>query len=171
MQLESSDKRTIEAIAKQTDEIEAIKSKLERLENAFVTPRSLVTSQSSVEEVKGIGSGKGAGLKEIGIVSVGDLIMADPKIVAEKMESSDKTVEKLQGRAQLQMVPGLKEKDLFLLEELGITDRKSLAPQDPIELSKMMNAIFKVNLAKGKVTEADKPTIEEIDTWVKFVRS
>jgi len=65
----------------------------------------------------------------------------------------------------------LKEKDLFLLEELDILDRRTLAEQDPIDLSKKMNAIFKVNVAKGKVSEDDKPTIEEIDSWVKFVKS
>jgi hypothetical protein len=57
------------------------------------------------------------------------------------------------------------------LEELDILDRRTLAEQDPIDLSKKMNAIFKVSVAKGKVSEGDKPTIEEIDTWVKFVKS
>jgi predicted RecB family nuclease len=97
--------------------------------------------------------------------------MADPKAVAEKTGASENTVGKLQGRAQLSLIPGMKDKDLTLLEELDITDRKSLAAQDPIELGKKMNAIFKVNLARGKVSEADKPTIEEIDSWVKFVKS
>ena len=169
-QLEQRDTKTVAAIVKQRDEIEEIKLKLERLEGALVTPKPLLASQSNVEDVKGIGPGKGAELKEIGITNVGDLIMADPKVVAEKLSSSDKTVEKLQGRAQLALVPGLKDKDLLLLEELDIIDRKSLAEQDPIELSKRINAIFKVNLAKGKVSEADKPTIEEIDSWVKFAR-
>jgi hypothetical protein len=170
-ELETSDKKTVAAIAKQRDEIAEIKLKLERLESELFKPEPLLTSQSNVEAIKGIGTGKGAELKEIGITNVGDLIMADPKVVAEKMGSSEKTVEKLQGRAQLSMIPKMKDKDLSLLEELDIVDRKSLAEQDPIELGKKINAIFKVNLAKGKVTEADKPTIEEIDSWVRFVRA
>jgi hypothetical protein len=170
-QFEQRDKKTEAANRKQMDEIKEIKLKLERLEGAFVTPKSLLTSQSNVEDVKGIGPGKGAELKEIGITNAGDLIMADPKVVAEKTGSSENTVEKWQGRAQLSMVPGLKDKDLLLLEELDIIDRKSLATQDPIELGKKINAIFKVNLAKGKVSEVDKPTIEEIDSWMKFVKA
>jgi hypothetical protein len=169
-QLEKGDKKTVAAITKQMDEIEELKLKVERLEDALVTPKPLLTSQSDVEIVKGIGPGKGAELKEIGITSVGDLIMADPKVIVDKTGSTDKTVEKWQGRAQLSMIPGLKDKDLLLLEDLDIIDRKSLADQDPIELSKKLNAIFKVNLAKGKVSEADKPTIEEIDSWVRSAK-
>jgi hypothetical protein len=170
-QFEQREKKTEAAYAKQTDGIKEIKLKLERLEGALVTPKSLLTSQSNVEDVKGIGPGKGAELKEIGITNAGDLIMADPKAVAEKTGSSENTVGKWQGRAQLSMVPGMKDKDLSLLEELDIIDRKSLATQDPIELGKKINAIFKVNLAKGKVSETDKPTIEEIASWVKFVKA
>ena len=168
VKLESRDEKTNAAIAKQRNEITEIREKLERLESSLMAAKSLLNSRSNVEDVKGIGPNKAAELKEIGITSAGDLIMADPKTVAQKMGSTDKTVEKLQGRAQLSMIPGLKEKDLLMLEELDITDRKSLASQDPFELGKKINAIFKVNLAKGKVSENDRPTIEEVDSWVKF---
>jgi hypothetical protein len=168
---EQRDKKTAAAITKERNEIAEIKLKLERLEAGLIMPKAMLESQSKVEDVKGIGPNKGAELKEIGISSASDLIMADPKVVAEKMGSSDKTVEKLQGRAQLSMIPGLKEKDLLLLEELDITDRKSLAAQDLIELGKKINAIYKVNLMKGKISETEKPTIEEIDSWIKFVRA
>jgi predicted flap endonuclease-1-like 5' DNA nuclease len=164
------EKKSEATIAKQRAEIAEITLKLEKLEGELAKPKPLLTSQSNVEDVKGIGPGKGTELKEIGITNAGELIMADPKFLAEELVSSEKAVEKLQGRAQLSMVPGLKEKGLFLLEELDIMDRKSLAEQDPIELSRKINAIFKVNLAKGKVLAADKPTIEEIDSWVKFAR-
>ncbi len=165
------DKRTGSAIAKQKEELEEIKTKVEGLEIALVNPAPILTSKSSVENVKGIGPGKATELKEMGIVTVGDLIMADPKAVVEKTGSSENTVEKWQGRAQLSLVPGLKDKDLLLLEDIDITDRKGLASQDLIELSRKLNAIFKVNLAKGRVAEADMPTIEEIDSWIKYVRS
>jgi len=170
-QIQQRDKKTISTLTKQVDEIADIKLKLEKIEAELTKPKPLLTSQSNVEDVKGIGPGKGTELKDIGITNAGELIMADPKLVAERMGSTEKTVEKLQGRAQLAMIPGLKEKDLFLLEELDILDRRTLAEQDPIDLSKKMNAIFKVSVAKGKVSEGDKPTIEEIDTWVKFVKS
>lgn len=156
--------------SKQKDEIDDIIRKLEQLEATLVAPKSMLKSNSNVGEVKGVGPNKTADLNDIGIASVSDFVMADPKVVAERLGSSEKTVEKLQGRAQLQMIPGIKEKDLLLLDEIDITDRKSLAMADPIELGKKLNAIFKVNLANGKVLETDKPTIEEVVSWVKYTR-
>lgn len=171
MKMDQRDSKTEAAISKQKIEIEEINLRIGRLENELTKGVPLLASQSKLEDVKGIGEGKAAELREMGIANVGDLIMADPKVAAVKMGSSEKTFEKLQGRAQLSLVPGMKEKALFLLEELDIVDRKSLAEQDPIELGKKINAIFNVNIANGKVSEGDKPTIEEIDSWVKFVRS
>ncbi len=170
-QHEMRQKKTATGITKQRAEIAEIKLKLEKVEGELAKPKPLLTSQSNVEEVNGIGPKKGIELKEIEIANVGEFIMADPKVVAEKTGSSEKTVEKLQRRAQLAMVPGLKGKGIFLLEEAGITDRKSLAEQDPIELGKKINEIFKINVEKKKVTEEDKPTIEEIDAWVKSAKS
>ena len=169
--LESGDGKTVAAIAKQRTEIDAIKQKLERLEASLVTPKSMLTSNSNVEDVKGIGPNKAAELKNVGITSASDLIMADPKVIADSLGSTEKTVEKLQGRAQLQLIPGIKEKDLLLLEDLNITDRKNLSLHDPIELGKKINAIFKINLAKGKVAENDRPTIEEVESWIKFTKA
>ena len=128
--LESQNGKTITAITKQRDEIDEITQKLERLEASIVTPKSMLKSNSNVEDIKGIGPNKAAELKNIGITSASDLIMADPKVVANSLGSTEKTVEKLQGRAQLQMIPGIKEKDLLLLEDLDITDRKRLSSQD-----------------------------------------
>jgi len=169
--LELEDGKTVASIKKQGTEISEIRQKLERLEASLVQPKSMIKSNSDVEDVKGIGPNKAAELKNVGITSASDLIMADPKVIADAMGSTEKTVEKLQGRAQLQMIPGMKEKDLLLLEELDITDRKRLSTQDPIELGKKINAIFKVNLAKGKVEENERPTIEEVDSWIKFTKA
>jgi len=162
--------KELSTVAKQKSEVNAIKGKLEQLE-ALVAPKPLMTSRSNVEDIKGIGPIIGAELREIGIETVGDLIMADPKAVTKKTGSSESTVAKWQGQAQLSLIPGLKEKDILLLEALDINDRKDLAKQDTIGLSKRLNTTFRVNLAKGKVSEADKPTIEEIDSWIKFVKA
>jgi len=169
--LELEDGKTVAAIETQRNEIGEIRQKLERLEASLIKPKSMLKSNSNVEDIKGIGPNKAAELKNIGITSASDLIMADPKVVADTMGSTEKTVEKVQGRAQLQLIPGMKEKDLLLLEDLDITDRKKLSSQDPIELGKKINAIFKVNLAKGKVEENDRPTIEEVDSWIKFTKA
>lgn len=168
---EQTNKKNATTIKKQMKEITNIKLKMERLEEELAKPKPRLTSQSELKKVKGIGTHLANELKGIGIKSVGELILTDPLIIAEKTGASQRTVEKLQGRAQLLMVPGIKEKDIILLEELDITTRKRLADQDPIELGMKMNGILKAYVRKGKISEAEKPTIERIDSWIKFAKS
>ncbi len=168
---EQTNKKNATTIKKQTKEISSMKSKLERLEIELAQPKPQLTSQSELKSVKGIGRYLANELRGIGITSVGELILTDPLIIAAKTGTSQRTVEKLQGRAQLLTVPGIKEKDITLLEELGITTRRKLGHQDPIELGKKMNGIHKDYVEKGKISKAEKPTIEEIDSWIKFAKS
>jgi len=162
--------KSAKAILKQEGEIADISLKLEKLEADFVKPKPQLTSQDKVEDVRGIGETTGNELREMEITNVGELILTDPAVIAEKTEMSEKTVEKLQGRAQLAMVPGVKEKDSVLLEEAGVTNRKELASQDPFELGRRINEIVKVYVEEGKISEAEKPTLEEIDSWIRFAK-
>jgi predicted nucleic acid-binding Zn-ribbon protein len=166
---EQRNTKNAKAILKQMDEIADIRLKIEKLEEEITKmPKPQLTSQSSPEEVRGIGENTGNELREMGITNVRELVLTDPGVIAEKTGMTVKTVEKLQGRAQLQMVPGIKERDLMLLEDAGVTNRKELAAQDPIELGKKMNEVIKVYVEEGKISEAEKPTIEELYSWIKF---
>lgn len=167
---EQKQKKATKTITKQRTEIVGLQSKIEQLENELAKPKPVLTSQSNVEEIKGIGPKTATLLNEMGITNVGDLVIADATTVAEKIGSSEKNVEKLLNKAQLLMVPGLSEKHIILLEEVEITDKKSIAEQDPIELSRKINGIFKATVEKGQVSEEDKPTLEDITSWVKFVK-
>ena len=164
--------KNAKAILKQMGEIEDIKLKLEKLEFELTKmPKPQLTSQSDPEEVRGIGENTGNDLKEMGITNVRELILTDAGVIADKTGMSLKTVEKLQGRAQLQMIPGIKEKDLDFLEDVGVMNRKELAEQDPIDLGMRMNEVLKVKIEEGKISEAEKPTVEEIYSWVKFAKA
>lgn len=168
---EQTNKKNATTIAKQMKEIANIKLKLEKLEEELAQPKPRLTSQSELKKVKGIGKRLANEMKGIGITSVGELVLTDPLVIAEKTSASQRTVEKLQGRAQLLMVPGINEKDIILLEDLGVTTRKNLAGQDSIELGMKMNGILKAYVEKGRISEAEKPTIEEMDSWIKFAKS
>jgi hypothetical protein len=50
-------------------------------------------------------------------------------------------------------------------------NRQDLAKQDPIELGKKINLTYKVFVNEGKLAEGEKPSIEEIDSWIKFVKA
>ncbi len=163
--------KTEKAILKQKDELAEVKSKVERLENEFTKPKPLLAGYCNVEDVRGIGENTGKDLRAMGITNVSELLLTEPAVIAVRTGMSEKTVEKFQGRAQLALVPGVKEKDLVLLEEAGVMNRKELGSQDPFELGKKINGVFKVYVNEGKMTEAEKPTIEEIDSWVRFAKT
>jgi len=156
---------------KQMKDVTDIRLRLERLTEELAEPKPRLTSKSALKRVKGIGARLEYDLKGIGIANVGDLILTDPLVIAEKTGVSQGRIEKLQGRAQLLMVPGITEKDLRLLEDLGITNRRKLARQDPIELGKRTNGILNVYVRKGKVSEVEKPTIEQLSSWIKAAKS
>jgi hypothetical protein len=168
---ERRNRKSDKAILKQMGEIAEIKVDLQRLEEKFVKPKPELTSDCKVEDVRGIGENTGNELREIGITTVGELVLTDAGVIADKTEMSLKMVEKLQGRAQLAMVPGIKEKDLVLLEEAEVINRKDLAGQDPLELGRKINTIAKVYLEEKKIAEAEIPTIEEIDSWIKYAKT
>ena len=163
-------KKATKTITKQRTEIVGLQSKIEQLESELAKPKPVLTSQSNVEEIRGIGPKTGTLLNEMGITNVGDLLIADASAVAEKIGSSEKNVEKMLNKTQLLMVPGLSEKHTILLEEVEITDKKSLAEQDPIKLSRKINGVLKATVEKGQVSEEDKPTLEDLTSWIKFVK-
>ncbi len=172
--LESQERRSRKsekAIANQEAEIAEIKSKIVRLEEEFVLSKPQLTSDCKVEDVRGIGENTGNELREMGITDVGEFVLTDPGVIADKIDMSEKTVEKLQGRAQLAMVPGLQEKDLVLLEEAEVMNRKELASQDPLELGTKISRISKIFVEEGKIAEAERPTIEEVYSWIKAAKS
>jgi len=169
---EQRNTKNAKAILRQTGEIADIRLEVEKLgEEIARMPKPCLTSQSKPEDVRGIGENTGNELRKMGITNVGELVLTEPAVIAEKIGSTEKTVEKLQGRAQLAMVPGVKDKDLILLEEAGVTNRKELGAQDPLELGRKINGIFKTYVEEGKISEAEKPTIEEIYSWIKFAKA
>ena len=169
-QQEQQEKKAANAILKQRDEITDVKLRLDSLEEELAKPKPELTSLSDTVDVKGIGPTKANELKEMGIATVGEFILTEPQVIAQRTGTSQGVVEKLQARAQLSMVPGVKGKDLILLEELGITSRRQLANQDPMDLSKRINKLFNNLVEKGQISGDEKPTIEEITSWVKFAK-
>jgi len=169
--VDQKNKRKMATIIKQMKEVATIRLKLEKLAEELAEPKPRLTSKSELRKVKGIGTCLENDLKRIGITNVGDLILTDPLAIAEKANASQRRIQKLQGRAQLLMIPGITEKDLTLLENLGIATRRELANQDPIDLCKKTNGILNAYIRKGKFSEVEKPTIEQISSWIKAAKS
>jgi predicted flap endonuclease-1-like 5' DNA nuclease len=151
---------------KQTAQIKKTTKSVERLEEKLL-PRSILTSRSEPENIKGIGPRLGEELRALGITTVGDLITADPGTLAKKTRVSNNTMRHLQAIAQLTMIPSINGEHAELLEKAGITTRKALAAQEPIQLSKKLEKIAKTYIEKGRLDESKKPTIEEITSWIR----
>ena len=158
------------AVQKQGAELEDLKARLETLEKGLTLPKPKLNSHNAPEEIKGIGPDLGVELRSIGITNVGELITADPLVIAEKTPISLEMATLFQARAQLLTVPGVDENDAELLEEVGIRSRKELANQDPIDLSRRIAEVAKAYVEQGKVTESENPTMEEVSSWIKHAK-
>ena len=158
------------ALKEQRAELEDIRIRLEKIEEKMISPQPRLNSQDNPEEIKGIGPRFAEDLRSIGITNVGELVTADPVIVAERTRLSPEMASQLQARARLQMIPGIDEKDAELLEEAGISSRSQIARQEPIQLSRRLGLIAETNL-QGSPFEGWKPTIEEVDCWIKQAKS
>ncbi len=160
-------KKSTTAIEAQSTELTDMKTKIERIESGFVPFQPNLTSQDEPEKVKGIGPRLGKELRAMGITNVGELLIADPEAVAEKTRTSPEMAKHLQATAQLLMVPGIDENDAELLKEAGVNSIKELADQDPIQLSSKIEEVAKIYVEQGRIPENEKPTIEEILSWIK----
>jgi len=154
-------------IEAQSTELTDMKTRIERIESGLVPLQPKLTSQDKPEKVKGIGPRLEKELRAIGITRVGELLIADPEAVAEKTRASPEMVKQLQTTAQLLMVPGVDENDAELLKEAGVNSIKELANQDPIQLSTKIEEIAKIHVEQERITEKEKPTIEEVMSWIK----
>jgi predicted flap endonuclease-1-like 5' DNA nuclease len=158
------------AIKKQKVELEDMKIRLEKIEEKLVPPQPRLKSQDNPEEIRGIGPRLGEELGVLGITNVGELITADPAIIDEKTRVSRDMAERLQATAQLLMIPGVDENDAELLVDAGITSRRELADQDLVPLGRKISEIVKTYIEEGKMSEDEKPTIEEISSWIRIAR-
>lgn len=163
-------RRNTEIVGKQGQSLAEMRSNLEGLEVNLQPPKATLTSRNELEEINGVGSGLGKELRSLGLTNVGELIATDPATIAEKTRPSRETVERLQQKALLLMVPGIEENDVRLLKEVGVSSRGDLADQDPLVLSRRLEEAARTYVELGKISNDEKPTIEEVASWVKNAR-
>ncbi|MEA2089791.1 MAG: DUF4332 domain-containing protein [Thermoproteota archaeon] len=163
-------RKTAATVKKQSKDLAKITDRVEKIEKELM-PQPLLTSQDKLEKIKGIGPQLGKELRTMRIANVGELVLGDARTIAEKTRVSREMAEHLQTTAQLLMIPGVSGTDVELLEEAGITTKKNLASQDPIQLGRKIDDIVKVYVKKGKISESEKPTLEEISFWIKQAKT
>ncbi len=169
-EVEKLSKQEAVNIKEQRIELEELGARLKKMEHALTPLQPMLKSQDDPEKVRGIGPRLVEELHSLGIMNVGELLIADPTIIGEKTRISPETAERLQATAQLLMVPGVNESDAELLLGAGIKSRRDLAAQDFVHLGRKIGELVETYVEEGKISRDEKPTIEEISSWIKMAK-
>ena len=159
-------------IKKQAKDVVTMKKRVAKIVKALSpTPKTAkLTSKSKLDAVGNVKPSLAYGLKNLGIETVGQFITMDPMVIAEKTMEPPDTVTSLQAKAQLLMVPSLNLNDAELLVKVGITSRKELANQDPVQLCRTLVGIANVYVEQGKMSANKVPTIDDVWSWIKLAQ-
>jgi len=168
--VEHLSRRNVTNAEKNSKELANLGMRVGNLEAELVPPKPKLMSLSGTEEIRGVGLHLAEELKAMGITNVGELLLSDPKNIGSRTRATLEMATRLQGRAQLLMVPGIDEQDAEMLMDLGITSKRMLAAQDPVELGRRLHTVARAYIEEGKVSESEKPTIEEISAWIKLAK-
>lgn len=169
--LESLEKETgksADSVKKQTTELTKIKKTVDEInENKGKIEKPKLNGQTKLEDFRNVPPALAAKLSVARITNVSELLAADSMSIAEKTGQPPETIAHLQAEAQLLMVPGIDEKHSELLVKFGVTSRRELANQDPVQLYRGLNGIAKSYVDQGKMSSAKVPTIEDVSQWIK----
>jgi hypothetical protein len=169
IQKESGDNGAI--VKKQAKDVATMKRRVQKIVKALAPTQKTakLTSNSKLEGVL-MNRGLARGLKNLGVETVGEFLTMDPMVIAEKTMEPPDTVTNLQAKSQLLMVPSLNPNDAELLVKVGITSRKELANQDPVQLCRTLVGIANFYIEQGKMTASQVPTIDDVWSWIKLAQ-
>jgi len=164
--MEKETEKNAENVRKQATDLSKIKKTLEQLENKN-NEKPKVTGQTKLEDFKNVSPSLATRLRSIKITNVSELLATDSTSIAEKTGELPERIAHLQAQAQLLMVPGIDEKHSELLVKVGVTSRRELANQDPVQLYRGLVGMAKTYTEQGKMPPSKVPTIEDVSSWIK----
>jgi hypothetical protein len=164
--MEKETEKNTDSVKKQTTDLGKIKKSLEQMENRD-NEKPKVNGQTKLEDFKNVSPNLATKLGHIKITNVSELLATDSTSIAEKTGELPENIAHLQAQAQLLMVPGIDEKHSELLVKCGVTSRRELANQDPIQLYRGIVGIAKTYTEQGKMPPSKVPTIEDVSSWIK----
>lgn len=165
--IEKQTEKSSESVEKQAMELGSLKRKLKNLGKVTNPQKPKLRGKTKLEELQYIPPKLANKLKEIKITNAGEFLATDAATISEKTAELSETIANLQAIAQLLMVPGIDEKHSELLVRFGITSRRELASQDPVQLYRGLVGIAKTYVEHGKMSPHKIPTIEEVSSWIK----
>lgn len=164
-------KKSTDIVKKQATDVAGVRKRVQKIEKVLSPAKAKLTSKSKLDAVKGVKPRLAAELKTMGITKVGQFLTTDPAVIAGKTMELHETVTNLQAQAQLLMVPGIDANDAGLLVKVGITSRKELADQDPVQLCRAIVNVANTYVEKGKMSASHVPTIDEVWSWIRSAKA
>jgi len=164
-------KKSADIVKKQATEVAGVRKRVQKIEKVLSPSKAKLSSKSNLEAVKGVKPRLAEGLKTMGITKVGQFLTTDPAVIAGKTMELHETVTNLQAQAQLLMVPGIDPNDAELLVKVGITSRKELADQDPVQLCRAIVNVANTYVEKGKMAASRVPTVDDVWSWIRSAKA
>jgi hypothetical protein len=169
LKMDEENKKTGDTIKKQTKELANLKKKIDKF-GKEKAPKPKLTGQTKLEMHKNISPPLAAKLKEMKINKISELLVADSTLIAEKASELVENISNIQAQAQLMMVPSIDEKQAEMLVKVGVTSRRELGNQDPVQLYRGIIGIAKTYVGQGKISPRKIPTIEDVSSWIRQAR-
>jgi len=129
-------------------------------------------STADVMDAPSIGSRSSERLETVGVVTVSDLLAADPGELAGRLKNgrmSAKTIVIWQQQTALVCrVPKLRGHDAQILVAVGVSDVEALASMDPQELWTLVEPFVDSAAGKRIIRSSRVPDFEEVFHWIEW---
>jgi predicted flap endonuclease-1-like 5' DNA nuclease len=135
--------------------------------------REVALNQYAIEDIEGIGQGRGNVLREIGIATIQQLFdnyrQADGSRgdLASKLKIEEDIVRQWVSMADLMRIQGVGSQYSELLEATGVHSVPQLADQDALSLAEKMHQTNK----SQHITVLALPGTSEVSTWITIAKS
>lgn len=159
--------QSIETVEKDLKAIQGIMAKINSTPEPFVAS----TDSISVLEGKVMKPSTVQQLKENGVEKIEDLLLRSPLEIALTKTMDENEAKSVQSVIQLLMIPGIRHEDAMLLLKSGVSSKQELALQDALSLGARVAKTTELYVREGRIKEDEKPTLEEIASWIKLAKT
>ena len=159
--------QTIETVEKDLKSIQEIVEKIDSVPEPYLTS----TDKIKMLEGKLMKRGTIRQLQLSGVEKIEDLILKSPVEIALTKTMTENEAKSLQSVIKLLMIPGVQHDDAVLLLKSGVNSKQELALQDTFSLGARVSKTAELYIKEGKIKETEKPTLEEVASWIKWAKT
>ena len=156
------------------NEIQTTTSETSSEKTAGKTLRWYLELDDTVEKAPSIGKKTASYLKKAGILTIKDLLNADPEKLSKKLRKrwiTPETIKLWQVQAKLAyQIPQIRGHDAKILANSGITDASQLLSYSPEELLEKIKDFVNSKEGERVLRGSSKPGLEEVSNWIEWAK-